>query len=86
MAYIIFHHNKQCRVLWRDEKDVQLLKAIPDNTIQEYQQAGTHSRENLQHFISILLNIIYRNITGTNADTAGSPPEKSSRRISCSMN
>lgn len=75
MEYIIFNHNQQGQLLLKDKEDELLIKSFLNNTIQEYQQVGAHSQENLRHFMSILLNIIHRNISQEHIHTPAAPEQ-----------
>lgn len=57
----------------RNSGDLQLLHTLLTTIVEEDQREALHSNENLQYLISILLNVLHRNVLLENPQTATSP-------------
>lgn len=69
LEQIFFHHNNFGAVLIRQPADCSILSALIQGMIEEYGQKQANHEENLQHFITLILNILSRNVSenGTKA-------------------
>ena len=70
LEHIFFHHNRFQEVLIRQPGDCQLVSSLISSMIQEYQQRQTYQEENLQHLVTLVLNILSRNISEEGGTTA----------------
>jgi YesN/AraC family two-component response regulator len=77
LEHIFFHHNRFRELLFKRPGDCHMISGILDNMVKEYEQKQPYHEENLQHFVTLALNIIARNVsegTGiTDADQQSEP-------------
>ncbi|WP_205510979.1 AraC family transcriptional regulator [Longitalea arenae] len=74
LEHIFYHHNRFERVLIKESADCQMIAALLNNMVQEYDRKQSYYEENLQHFITMVLNIIARNVADGKL-TANEDPE-----------
>lgn len=67
LEHIFFHHNRFQELLVKQPGDCDMVAALMQNMVQEYEQKQSYHEENLQHFVTLILNILARNV----ADSAG---------------
>lgn len=65
LEHIFFHHNRFQELLVRQPGDCQMIKMLMENMVNEYDQQQPYREENLQHFVTLLLNILARNVSGS---------------------
>lgn len=76
LEHIFSHHNRFQRLLVKDTGDCKMISSLINNVVQEYQQKQAYHEENLQHFVTLLLNILARNASdNTNAGTTATGQE-----------
>lgn len=69
LEYLFFYHNRQEQLLIRQTNDCKMIGSLISNMTAEYTCKPPYYQENLQHYITLLLNIVARNVTeDINAD------------------
>lgn len=63
LEHIFFHHNRFRELLFNRPGDCHMISGILDNMVKEYEQQQPYHEENLQHFVTLVLNIIARNVS-----------------------
>jgi YesN/AraC family two-component response regulator len=61
LELIFSHHNRFQQLLVKDAGDEQMITSLINNVVQEYGQKQAYHEENLQHLVTLLLNILARN-------------------------
>lgn len=77
LEHIFSHHNRFQELLIKRPGDCQMISTLMSNMVQEYEEKQSYHEENLQHFVTLILNILARNVTDSNGATAtgmGSEP------------
>lgn len=59
---IFTHHNRFERLLIRSDGDCHMISSLIENMISEYANKDVYHRENLQLMVTMVLNIISRNV------------------------
>jgi YesN/AraC family two-component response regulator len=67
LEHIFFHHNRFQELLVRQPGDCHLITSLIDNLVREYQHNQPYREENLQHFVTLILNILARNVADNTA-------------------
>ncbi|MGO4291790.1 helix-turn-helix domain-containing protein [Chitinophaga sp. RAB17] len=62
LEYLFFYHNRQEQLLIRQDNDCKMITALIGNMVEEYEQKHPYYQENLQHYVTLLLNIVARNV------------------------
>jgi YesN/AraC family two-component response regulator len=62
LEHIFYHHNRFERVLIKQPADCQMISTIIGNMVQEFEGRQVYYEENLQHYITLALNILARNV------------------------
>lgn len=62
LEHIFYHHNRFERMLIKQDADCQMISTLIGNMVQEYEAQQPYYEENLQHFITLVLNILARNV------------------------
>ncbi|HEY9262622.1 AraC family transcriptional regulator [Chitinophaga sp.] len=75
LEHIFSHHNRFQQLLVKDAGDCKLITSLINNVVQEYEQKQAYHEENLQHLITLLLNILARNAADHTAATTGPDTE-----------
>jgi len=65
LEQIFYHHNRFECVIIRSAADGQLISNLISNSIIESGQKGLYSEQNIQHYVTLILNILSRNIVTT---------------------
>lgn len=60
---IFTYHNRFEQVLIKSEGDCQMIFSLIENMINEYNGKQSYYGENLQHLVTLVLNIISRNVS-----------------------
>jgi len=68
LEHIFSHHNRFQELLVKNPGDCDMIATLMSSMVDEYEQKQSYHEENLQHFVTLILNILARNV----ADTAGS--------------
>lgn len=63
LEYLFFYHNRQEQLLIRQASDCKMIMALICNMMDEYEKKPPYYQENLQHYVSLLLNIVARNVS-----------------------
>lgn len=72
LEHIFFHHNRFQELLVTAPGDCRMITTLINSVVQEYEQKAAHHEENLQHFVTLILNIIARNVSnGSSTSAAG---------------
>lgn len=72
LEHIFFHHNRFQELLVKQPGDCHLITSLIDNLMREYQHDQPYREENLQHFVTLILNILARNVEDKTAITGAS--------------
>lgn len=76
LEHIFYHHNRFQELLVKRPGDSALITTLIDNMVKEYGQKQPFHEENLQHFVTLILNILSRNVEdGPNGAPAGKPAD-----------
>lgn len=59
---IFTHHNSFEALLIKEDRDCEMVSMLIKSMIDEYNQKLSYYDENLQHFVTLILNIISRNV------------------------
>ncbi|MRG48002.1 helix-turn-helix domain-containing protein [Chitinophaga sp. SYP-B3965] len=70
LEHIFSHHNRFQELLIKRPGDCQMISALMSNMVQEYEEKQSYHEENLQHFVTLILNILARNVTDSTGSTA----------------
>lgn len=62
LEYLFFYHNRQEQLLIRQANDCKMITSLIGNMVEEYENKHPYYQENLQHYITLLLNIVARNV------------------------
>ena len=62
LEYLFFYHNRQEELLIRQANDCRMITSLIGNMMEEYANKHPYYQENLQHYITLLLNIVARNV------------------------
>ncbi|HWV30799.1 MAG TPA: helix-turn-helix domain-containing protein [Dyadobacter sp.] len=69
---IFAHHNRFEELLIRNESDCRMIASMISLLLTEYEQRQAGHEENLRHLVTLILNIITRNVHDARvADTSG---------------
>ncbi len=69
---IFAHHNRFEELLIRHEGDCRMIASLISHLISEYEQRQAGHEENLRHLVTLILNVITRNVhNGRATDTSG---------------
>lgn len=69
---IFAHHNRFEELLIRNEGDCRMIASLISHLITEYEQRQTGHEENLRHLVTLILNVIARNVhDGRKTDSPG---------------
>ncbi len=60
---IFTHHNRVEQLLIRRDSDCDMISSLITNMIEEYTHRQSYYTENLQHMVTLVLNIISRNVS-----------------------
>ena len=63
LEYLFFYHNRQGQLLIRQVNDCKMITSLIGNMVEEFEQKHPYYQENLQHYITLLLNIVARNVS-----------------------
>ncbi|WP_052496166.1 helix-turn-helix domain-containing protein [Pedobacter lusitanus] len=70
LEHIFSHHNRFQEVLIKRPGDCHLISSLINNMVEEYTHKQPYHEENLQHLVTLILNIIARNVSDSTAITA----------------
>ena len=73
LEHIFYHHNRFERMLIKQEADCQMISTLIGNMVQEYEAQQPYYEENLQHFITLVLNILARNVADSKLNVPADP-------------
>lgn len=76
LEHIFYHHNRFERVLIKQDTDCQMISALIGNMVQEYEGQQPYYEENLQHFITLVLNILARNVADSKVNASAELPSE----------
>ncbi|SKD10335.1 AraC-type DNA-binding protein [Chitinophaga ginsengisegetis] len=62
LEYLFFYHNRQEQLLISQENDCDMIMVLICNMMDEYEKKPPYYQQNLQHYVSLLLNIVARNV------------------------
>ncbi|NSL85234.1 AraC family transcriptional regulator [Chitinophaga solisilvae] len=67
LEYILFNHNKHQPVLVQRVNDCKMMASLIANMMEEYRNRHQYYENNLQHYLTLLLNLIARNVEAASA-------------------
>ncbi|GAA0534127.1 AraC family transcriptional regulator [Chitinophaga japonensis] len=70
LEHIFYHHNRFQELLITRPGDCQMIATLMSNMVEEYEQQQSYHEENLQHLVTVVLNILARNVAGNAGATA----------------
>ncbi len=63
LEHIFTHHNKVAQLTISNEGDCRMIASLIENMIVEYQEKLSYYDENLQHLVTLVLNVMARNVS-----------------------
>lgn len=66
LEHIFYHHNRFQEVLIHRPGDCNMIATLIASMVEEYESRQLYHEENLQHFVTLILNILARNVSGGN--------------------
>ncbi|MBN9380522.1 MAG: helix-turn-helix transcriptional regulator [Chitinophagaceae bacterium] len=81
LEHIFFHHNRYRELLIRRPGDCHMIAALISNMIEEYEHRQPYHEENLQHFVTLILNILARNVSEGAVTTETGPDQEPYRML-----
>jgi YesN/AraC family two-component response regulator len=76
LEHIFYHHNRFERVLIKQPADCQMISTMIGNMVQEYESKQPYYEENLQHFITLVLNMLARNVADSKLNVPAEPQQE----------
>jgi YesN/AraC family two-component response regulator len=76
LEQIFYQHNRFTPVVISNEQDREMITKLIDSFIIEYNRKQTYYQNNLQHLITLILNLLSRNVTDVTAKFAGNQSEE----------
>lgn len=73
LEHIFFHHNRFEELLVKRPGDCHMITALMNNMVEEYEHKQPYHEENLQYFVTLILNIIARNVSDSTGKIATGP-------------
>jgi YesN/AraC family two-component response regulator len=70
LEHIFFHHNRFQELLISSPGDCHIISSLIGNMIQEYERKQSYHEENLQYLVTLILNILARNVSEGGSMTA----------------
>jgi YesN/AraC family two-component response regulator len=74
LEHIFYHHNRFQELLIKEPGDCKMIASLITNMIDEYAQKQPFYEENLQHYVTLILNILARNVSSEQVDAASPEP------------
>lgn len=62
LEHIFWHHNRFNEFVIKAEADAAIVSNLINSMVEEYQQKQAYHKENLRHMVSLVLNILARNV------------------------
>lgn len=73
LEHIFFHHNRFQEMLVKRPEDTRMVTTLINSMVEEYEQKQTYHEENLQHFVTLILNILARNVSAPSTSSESEP-------------
>lgn len=73
LEHIFSHHNSFQELEIKQPGDCRMVSTLINNMVEEYQQKHSYHEENLQHLVTLVLNILARNVSEPNGTTTTAP-------------
>ncbi|SHE80925.1 AraC family transcriptional regulator [Pedobacter caeni] len=70
LEHIFYHHNRFQELMVTRTGDCKMISGLMNSMVEEYEQKQSYHEENLQHFVTLILNIIARNVSDGGGNTA----------------
>ncbi len=67
LEHIFSHHNRFQELEIKQPGDCQMISGLVSSMVQEFENKQSYHEENLQHFVTLVLNILARNVSGSAA-------------------
>jgi YesN/AraC family two-component response regulator len=74
LEHIFYHHNRFKELLITRPGDCGTIAALIKNMVEEYEGQPAYYEDNLQHLVTLVLNILARNVEDS-SDKTGTVPE-----------
>jgi Response regulator containing CheY-like receiver domain and AraC-type DNA-binding domain len=74
LEHIFYHHNRFEELLIKEPADCIMVAALMKNMVEEYGQKQAYHEENLQHYVTLILNILARNVRQPAEQAPGEEP------------
>ncbi|RAJ79065.1 AraC-like protein [Chitinophaga dinghuensis] len=76
LEHIFFHHNRFQHVQITHTGDCRMIGEFIRQLVSEYEQQRDYHEENLQHLVTLILNILTRNVAGDKPATVANTEEE----------
>ncbi|RFM27810.1 AraC family transcriptional regulator [Deminuibacter soli] len=76
LEHIFYHHNRFQELLVKQPGDCNMIASLMQHMMEEYERKQPYYEENLQHYVTLVLNILARNVSN-GADTAATETDTS---------
>jgi YesN/AraC family two-component response regulator len=74
LEHIFYHHNRFQELLIKSDEDCNLISSLIQHLLAEFRNKPPYHEENLQHFVTLILNIISRNVSDQALETKQEVP------------
>jgi YesN/AraC family two-component response regulator len=73
LEHIFYHHNRFEQVLIKQPTDCQMISTVIGNMVKEFEGKQVYYEENLQYYITLVLNMLARNVADGKLTMADNP-------------
>lgn len=73
LEHIFSHHNRFQELLVKRPGDCRMITSLIDNMVEEYVHKQSYHEDNLKHLVTLILNILARNVSAGNGMPAAGP-------------
>jgi YesN/AraC family two-component response regulator len=81
LELIFAHHNRFEELLIRNEGDCAMIASLIAHLVTEYEQRQANHEDNLRHLVTLILNVIARNVQDLHAPASGDAKETLINRL-----
>jgi YesN/AraC family two-component response regulator len=74
LEHIFYHHNRFQELLIKSDEDCDLICSLIQHLLEEFEHQPPYYEENLQHFVTLILNILSRNVSDEMVETKTTVP------------
>ena len=75
LEHIFYHHNRFESLLVKRPGDCRMIGTLMKNVVEEYENRQTYHEENLQHLVTLILNVLARNVLIEGTESIGTGEE-----------